>query len=76
MHHVGVQTADGHQAAQVAALVIGLVVLVHAHLGRRPTLQVTRAVDGAEALPVCCYDKIIRVLTSIKSTAFVVKLEE
>lgn len=54
MHHVGVQTADGHQAAQVAALVIGLVVLVHAHLGRRPTLQVTRAVDGTEALPVCC----------------------
>lgn len=51
---VGVQTADGHQAAQVAAFVVGLVVLVEAHFGRRPTLQVTGAVDGAEALAVSC----------------------
>lgn len=51
---VGVQTADGHQAAQVAAFVVGLVVLVEAHFGGRPTLQVARAVDGAEALAVSC----------------------
>lgn len=53
---VGVQAADGHQAAQVAALVVGLVVLVQAHLGGRPALQVARAVDGAEALAVGCGD--------------------
>lgn len=51
---VGVQAADGHQAAQVAAFVVGLVVLVQAHFGRRPTLQVARAVDRAEALAVSC----------------------
>lgn len=51
---VGVQAADGHQAAQVAALVVGLVVLVETHLGGRPALQVARAVDGAEALAVGC----------------------
>lgn len=51
---VGVQASDGHQAAQVAALVVGLVVLVQAHLGGRPALQVARAVDGAEALAVGC----------------------
>lgn len=51
---VRVQAADGHQAAQVAALVVGLVVLVEAHLGGRPALQVARAVDGAEALAVRC----------------------
>lgn len=50
---VGVQASDGHQAAQVTALVIGLAVLVQTHLGGRPALQVTCAVDGAEALPVC-----------------------
>lgn len=49
---VGVQAANGHQAAEVTALVVGLVVLVQAHLGGRPALQVTRAVDGAEALAV------------------------
>lgn len=49
---MGVQTADGHQAAQVAALVVGLVVLVEAHLGWRPALQIACAVDGAEALAV------------------------
>lgn len=49
---VGVQAADGHQAAQVAALVVRLVVLVQAHLGGRPALQVAGAVDGAEALAV------------------------
>lgn len=51
---VRVQAADGHQAAQVAALVVGLVVLVQAHLGGRPALQVAGAVDGAEALAVGC----------------------
>lgn len=54
---VGVQTADGHQAAQVAAFVVGLVVLIEAHFGRRPTLQVTRAVDRAEALAVSCHGR-------------------
>lgn len=53
---VRVEAADGHQAAQVAALVVGLVVLVQAHLGGRPALQVARAVDGAEALTVRCGD--------------------
>lgn len=51
---VGVQAADGHQAAKVAALVVGLVVLVQTHLGGRPALQVARAVNGAEALTVSC----------------------
>ena len=51
---VGVQPADGHQAAQVAALVVGLVVLLQTHLGGGPALQVACAVDGAEALPVGC----------------------
>jgi len=51
-HDVGVQAADGHQAAQVAALVVRLVVLVQTHLGGGPALQVARAVDGAEALTV------------------------
>lgn len=51
---VGVQPADGHQAAQVAALVVGLVVLVQTHLGGGPALQVARAVDGAEALTIGC----------------------
>lgn len=54
---VGVQAPDGHQAAQVAALVVRFVVLVQAHLGRRPALEVTGAVDGAEALPVGCEEK-------------------
>ena len=54
---VGVQAADGHQAAQVAALVVGLVVLVQAHLGGGPALQVARAVDGAEALAVGCDER-------------------
>lgn len=54
---VGVQAADGHQAAQVAALVVGLVVLVQPHLGGRPALQVARAVDGAEALAVGCQER-------------------
>lgn len=54
---VRVQATDGHQAAQVAALVVGLVVLVQAHLGGRPALQVTRAVDGAEALAVGCEER-------------------
>ncbi len=54
---VGVQAADGHQAAQVAALVVGLVVLVETHLGGRPALQVARAVDGAEALTVRCNER-------------------
>ena len=49
---VGVQPANGYKAAEVAALVVGLVVLVQAHLGGGPALQVARAVDGAEALPV------------------------
>ena len=44
---VGVQAPDGHQAAEVAALVVGLVVLVQAHLGGGPALQVARAVDGS-----------------------------
>lgn len=35
---VRVQPTDGHQAAQVAALVVGLVVLIETHLGGRPTL--------------------------------------
>lgn len=51
---VGVQAADGYQAAQVAALVVGLVVLVESHLGGWPALQVACAVDGAEALTVRC----------------------
>lgn len=51
---VWVQPADGYQAAQVAALVIWLVVVIQTHLGGRPTLQVTCAVDGAEALAVRC----------------------
>lgn len=51
---VGVQAADGHQAAQVAALVVRLIVLIKAHLGGRPALQVACTVDGAEALTVCC----------------------
>ena len=55
---VRVQPADGHQAAQVAALVVGLVVLVQTHLGRRPALQVARAVDGAEALTVRCNERM------------------
>lgn len=54
---VGVQAANGHQAAQVAALVVGLVVLVETHLGGRPALQVACAVDGAEALAVCCKER-------------------
>lgn len=54
---VGVQAADGHQAAQVAALVVGLVVLVQPHFGGRPALQVARAVDGAEALAVGCQER-------------------
>lgn len=54
---VGVQTADSYQAAQVATLIIGLIVLVKAHLGRRPALKVTCAVDGAEALTVRCWEK-------------------
>lgn len=49
---VGVKAADGHQAAEVAALVVGLVVLVQPHLCGRPALEVARAVDGAEALTV------------------------
>lgn len=64
---VGVQAADGHQAAQVAALVVGLVVLVETHLGGRPALQVARAVDGAEALAVGCNvrgaDAVLEVLS-------------
>lgn len=48
------QAADGHQAAKVAALVVGLVVLVQTHLGGRPALQVARAVNGAEALTIGC----------------------
>lgn len=51
---VGVQAADSHQAAEVAALIVGLIVLVETHLGGRPALQVARAVDGAEALAVGC----------------------
>lgn len=51
---VGVQAADGHQAAKVATLVVGLVVLVQTHLGGRPALQVARAVNGAEALTIGC----------------------
>lgn len=35
-HHVRMEPPDGHQAAQVTALVIWLVVLVQAHLGGRP----------------------------------------
>lgn len=53
-HDVRVQASDGHQAAEVAALVVGLVVVVQPHLGGRPALQVARAVDGAEALAVRC----------------------
>lgn len=37
-HHVRVQPPDGHQAAQVAALVVWLVVLIQPHLGGRPAL--------------------------------------
>lgn len=51
------QAANGHQAAQVTALVVGLVVLVETHLGGRPALQVARAVDGAEALAVRCREE-------------------
>lgn len=51
---VGVQAADGHQAAQVAALVVGFIVFVETHLGRWPALQVACAVDSAEALTVRC----------------------
>lgn len=54
---VGVQAADSHQATQVAALIVGLVVLVETHLGGRPTLQVARAVDGTEALAVGCNER-------------------
>lgn len=35
---VGVQAADGHQAAEVAALVVGFVVLVETHLRGWPAL--------------------------------------
>lgn len=56
-HDVGVQTADSHQAAQVATFIVGFVVLVQTHFGRRPTLQVTRAVDCAEALAVSCDER-------------------
>lgn len=55
---VRVQAADGHQAAQVAALVVGLVVLIEAHLCGRPALQVACAVDGAEALTVRCREMV------------------
>lgn len=51
---VGMQAANSHQAAQVAALIVRLVVLVETHLGGRPALQVARAMDGAEALAVGC----------------------
>lgn len=54
---VWVQAADSHQAAQVAALIVGLVVLVETHLGGRPALQVARAVDGAEALAIGCNER-------------------
>lgn len=54
---MGVQAADSHQAAQVAAFIVGLVVLVETHLGGRPALQVARAVDGAEALAVGCNER-------------------
>lgn len=56
--NVGVQAADGHQAAQVAALVIRLIVLIQTHLSGRPALQVACAVDGAETLAVCCWNKV------------------
>lgn len=51
-HNVRVQPANGYQATQVAAFIVGLVVVVQAHLGGRPALQIARAVDGAEALAV------------------------
>jgi len=54
---MGVQAADGYQAAQVAALIVGLVVLVEPHLSGRPALQVACAVDGAEALTVSCGER-------------------
>lgn len=49
---MGVQPADGNQAAEVTALVVGLVVIVQAHLSGRPALQVASTVDRAEALTV------------------------
>lgn len=53
-HYVGMQATDCHQAAEIAAFVVGLAVLIQAHLGGRPALQVARAVDGAEAFAVGC----------------------
>lgn len=55
--NVGVQTADSYQAAQVATFIVRFVVLVQTHFGRWPTLQVTRAVDCAEALAVSCDER-------------------
>lgn len=49
---VGMQPADGHQAAEVTALIVGFVVIVQAHLAGRPALQVASTVDRAEALTV------------------------
>lgn len=57
---VGVQTANGHQTAQVAAFIVGLVVLVQALLHGRPALQVAHAVDGAEAFAVGCGGRDMR----------------
>lgn len=37
-HNVRVQPANGNQATEVAAFIIGLVVVVQAHLGGRPAL--------------------------------------
>lgn len=51
------QAADGHQAAQVAALIVRLVVLVKTHLSGGPALQVACAMDGAEAFTVRCEER-------------------
>lgn len=52
-NHMGMQSPDGNETAEVTALIVWLVVLIQPHLCGRPALQIACAVDGAEAFSIC-----------------------